>query len=196
MNPLDWVLTLLLAYSIIRAVLRGFLREAFALGGMVAAILVACWNYENVATRLHRYITTSQIAQFVAFLLILLSVMLVATLLGTLLKRTASAVGLGFFDRLLGAGFGALRGALLGAALLLALTAFLPSASWIKNSQLAPYFLRAIHAVSFVMPLELRSRLQDGLQYIQHTAPSLTQHGLFNLNCGQAQTNNKQGSCD
>jgi membrane protein required for colicin V production len=184
MNPLDWVLTLLLAYSVVRAVLRGFLREAFALGGLVAAVLLACWNYEYVATRLHHSIATPTIAQFTAFLLILLTVMLIATLLGTLLKRTASAVGLGFFDRLLGAVFGALRGALLGAVLLLALTAFLPSASWIKNSQLAPYFLRAIHAVSFVMPSELRSRLQDGLQYIKHTAPGWTQFSLPNQNGG------------
>ena len=37
MNSLDWLLSLLLAYSVVRAVLRGFLREAFALGGLIAA---------------------------------------------------------------------------------------------------------------------------------------------------------------
>ena len=181
MNALDWLLTLLLAYSVVRAVLRGFLREAFALGGLIAAFVLACWNYENVAIRLrthfHEAAFTSPVARFAALLLILLAVMLVATLLGTLLKRTASAVGLGFFDRLFGALFGLARGVLLGMAALLALTAFLPSASWIKNSLLAPYFLRATHAVSFVMPSELRSRLFDGLQQMKQT-PEQMLHSL------------------
>jgi membrane protein required for colicin V production len=183
LNPLDWLLTLLLAYSAVRAGLRGFLREAFALGGLVAAFLLACWNYENVATRLqeriHTVTLTTPLAQFAAFVLILLVVMLVATLLGTLLKRTASAVGLGLFDRLFGALFGLARGALLGMAVLLALTAFLPSASWIENSLLAPYFLRATHAVSFVMPSELRRQLLDGLQQLQHATPNWMQPGLL-----------------
>jgi membrane protein required for colicin V production len=181
MNPLDWLLTALLAYSTVRAVLRGFLREAFALGGLIAAFLLACWNYENIATRLrthfHEAVLTPTVAQFCAFLLILLVVLLGATLLGTLFKRTASAVGLGFFDRLLGALFGLLRGALLGMALVLALTAFLSSASWMKNSLLAPYFLRATHAVSFVMPSELQSRLLAGLQLLKQT-PGWMQHSL------------------
>jgi membrane protein required for colicin V production len=181
MNPLDWLLTLLLAYSILRAVLRGFLREAFALGGLAAAFLLACWNYENVAIRLQEFLheatLTPPLARFLAFLLILLVVMLVATLLGTLSKRTASAVGLGFFDRLFGALFGLARGVLLGMAVLLALTAFLPSASWIKKSLLAPYFLRATHAVSFVMPSELRNRLLDGLQQMKQT-PGQMLHSL------------------
>ena len=183
MNPLDWLLTVLLAYSVVRAVLRGFLREAFALGGLVAAFLLACWNYENVAIRLQQHLhavtLTPPLAQFAAFLLILLVVMLVATLLGTLLKRTASAVGLGFFDRLCGALFGLARGALLGMAIVMALTAFLPSASWIKNSLLTPYFLRATHAVSFVMPTQLRNQVIDGLQQLQHATPDWMQPGLL-----------------
>lgn len=188
MNSLDWLLLLLLAYSVIRAVLRGFLREAFALGGLVASFLLACWNYQSVAPRLqgllHSAAFTLPLAQFAAFLLILMVVMLVATLLGTLLKRTASAVGLGFLDRLFGALFGLGRGLLLGIAFVMAVTSFLPLASsemsWTKNSLLTPYFLRAAHAVSFVMPTELRSRLLDGMQQIQETPPGWIHAGPSN----------------
>jgi membrane protein required for colicin V production len=55
--------------------------------------------------------------------------------------------------------------------LLLAMTAFLPSAPWIENSRLAPYFLRAAHAVSFVMPSDLKQRLLDGLGHLEHASP-------------------------
>ena len=97
--------------------------------------------------------------------------MLVAALIARLLRRTASVVGLGFIDRLLGGLFGLARGALLGAAVLMAFTAFLPQGVWLQTSRLAPYFLQTAHAVSFVMPSDLRAKLRDGLGHLKHTAP-------------------------
>jgi membrane protein required for colicin V production len=178
MNPLDWLLAILLTYSVVRAVMRGFFQEAFALGGLILGFLFACWFYRSLAIDLKGLINSPQIAELAAFLLILVVIMVVAGLIGRLLHRTASAVGLGFADRLLGALFGLLRGALMGAVLLLAITAFLPAAPWIENSYLAPYFLRAVHAVSFVMPSDLRLRLLDGRNRLKHTTPDWIKHGL------------------
>jgi membrane protein required for colicin V production len=96
---------------------------------------------------------------------------IVATLLGKFLHRAAKVVGLGFLNRLGGALFGLVRGALLGTAILTALTAFLPTAQWITNSKFAPYFLRAAHAVSFVMPTDLKSKLHEGVEHVRHTTP-------------------------
>ncbi len=178
MNPLDWLLAILLTYSVVRAVVRGFFQEAFALGGLILGFLFACWFYRPLAVDLKGLINSPQIAQLAAFLLILAGTMIVASLIGKLLRHTASAIGLGFADRLLGALFGLLRGALLGVALLLAVTAFLPGAPWVENSLLAPYFLRAAHAVSFVMPSDLKLRLLDGLHHIKHTTPDWIKQGF------------------
>ena len=60
---------------------------------------------------------------------------------------------------------------LLGISLLLPITAFLPTAAWVQQSMLAPYFLRAAHAVSFLMPTDLRLKLLDGLEHIRHNTP-------------------------
>jgi membrane protein required for colicin V production len=169
MNPLDWLLAILLVYSTIRAAFRGFVREAFALGGLIVGFLVACWGYESASKRLGGLITSPPLAQFLAFLLIVLVVTAIAGLLGHLLKKTASAVGLGFFDRVAGALFGLIRGAVFAGALLLAITAFLPAAPWVQESKLAPYFLRAVHAVSFAMPSDLKLRLHSGLEHFKHT---------------------------
>ncbi|MFC6646906.1 CvpA family protein [Granulicella cerasi] len=169
MNPLDWLLITLLAYSTIRAAFRGFAREAFALAGLLVGFVAACWGYQALALKLKGLINAAPIAQLAAFFVILAGVMIVATLLGHLVRRTASAVGLGFFDRLGGAAFGLVRGAVFGGAFLLAITAFLPVAPWIQNSSLAPYFLRAAHAVSFTMPADLAARLRHGLEEIKHT---------------------------
>jgi membrane protein required for colicin V production len=178
MNALDWLLILLLAYSVIRAVVRGFFQEAFALGGLIFGFLFACWFYRSLAIELKGLITSTSIAELTAFLLILAGTMIFAGVLGKLLRQAASAIGLGFLDRLLGAVFGLFRGALLGVALLLAVTAFLPSAPWIENSHLAPYFLRAADAVSFVMPSDLKQRLLDGLDHLKHTTPEWIKNGL------------------
>ncbi len=171
MNTLDWLLVILVTYSVVRAFLRGFFQEAFGLGGLILGFLFACWFYGPLAFNLKGLITSTDIAELAAFLLILAGTMILANLLGRLLRHTASAIGLGLIDRLLGAAFGLIRGAFLGVALLFATTAFLPSAPWIENSHLAPYFLRAAHAVSFVMPSDLKQRLLDGLDHLKHTSP-------------------------
>jgi membrane protein required for colicin V production len=178
MNPLDWLLAILLTYSVVRAALRGFFQEAFALAGLVLGFLLACWFYLVLARQLAGLIASPPMAQLAAFLLILAATMIAGNLLGRILRKTASAVGLGFMDRLLGALFGLVRGALLGVAILLAITAFLPTGPWIQQSKLTPYFLRAAHAVSFVMPSDLEHRLFDGLEHIKHTSPDWIKQGI------------------
>jgi membrane protein required for colicin V production len=186
MNPLDWLLALILIYSIVRAVIRGLAREAFALAGLIIGFFLACWNYQSAAIYLRGLINSPPLAQFCAFLLIVAIVMVLASLLGRLVQRTASAVGLTVLDRLGGAAFGLVRGVVLGTALLLAVTAFLPTSPWVQNSCLAPYLLRGAHAVSFVMPRQLKLQLHEGLEHLKHTTPvwinySLSSHTGMNV---------------
>ncbi len=171
LNLFDWFLIAILAYSTVVAFLRGIIRVLFSLGGLIAGILLAAWNYHHVALLLSRLITTPATAQIVAFLFIVVGVMVLSTLLGKVLNRTVHAIGLGFFDRLLGAAFGFLRGCLLGVAILMAVAAFLPQSQWIANSQLTPYFLAGAHAVSFVVPNELRQQILNGAEQLKHDAP-------------------------
>lgn len=171
MNPLDWLLAGLLFYSTVKAFIVGLIREAFALGGLIIGLLTASWCYQPLGNNLAGLISTPSIAQLVAFLLVLCAVMLVATLIARLIQKGASAIGLGILDRLGGAAFGFLRGYLLGVALLMAVTAFLPTAPWMKSSRLLPYFIPGSHAVSFVVPTDLKHKLLDGLHRIKHTQP-------------------------
>jgi membrane protein required for colicin V production len=171
MNLFDWFLIVVLACSTILAFARGLLLELFSLGGLIAGILLASWNYHSFAPLLSRIITNPSIADVVAFLFIAIGVMVLCTIAGKLLSSTVSAIGLGFFNRLLGAVFGFARGCLLGVAIMMAAAAFLPPAPWITNSHLAPYFLAGAHAVSFVVPHDLQQLILDGAKELKHNAP-------------------------
>ena len=171
MNPLDWLLAAILTYSIVKAAIQGFFREALALGGLVVGLLLACWFSAALAVHLHGLISAPTIAQLAAFLLVLAATMIAANILARVLRKTASTIGLGLVDRLAGAAFGCVRGFLFGVAILFALTAFLPTADWVRTSLLAPYFLRGAHAVSFVVPHDLQRKVSDGIARTKHTAP-------------------------
>jgi membrane protein required for colicin V production len=171
MNGFDWLLAAILGYSVVKAFLRGFFGEVFALAGLVVGLLLASWGYHAAALRLAGLITSPPVAQFAAFLGILALTIVAFNLTGKLMRKTASAIGLGTLDRLGGAVFGFVRGCLLGVAVLMAFTAFLPTAPWIRASVMAPYFLRGSHAVSFVVPEDFRHKLRAGAASIKHTTP-------------------------
>jgi membrane protein required for colicin V production len=171
MNLFDCLLIAILAYSTIVAFLRGIILELFSLGGLIAGILIASWNYGRLAEYLEHFIATPAVAEIVSFLLLVIGVMVLSALLGKALNRTAHAIGLGFFDRILGGVFGFGRGCLLGVAILMAIAAFLPHSTWIENSQLSSYFLAGAHAVSFVVPYDLQHRILDGAEQLKHNSP-------------------------
>ncbi len=170
---LDWIVVALLVYSTVRAAFKGFILEVFSLVGLVAGILLAGWNYSPVAEQVVGWIApltkiTLTTAEIIAFLAIVVGVMVVCGLAGKFLRSSASAIGLGFFDRGLGAAFGFARGCLLGVSVMLALVAFDPSARLTARSQLLPYFLTGAHGVSFVVPEGLRQQVADGAEEIKH----------------------------
>jgi len=172
MNLFDLFLITLLAYSTIAAFLRGIILELFSLGGLIAGILIASWSYNQISVFLERLINAPATDQIITFLFIVIGVMVLSGLLGRALNHTAHAIGLGFFDRLLGAVFGLARGCLLGVAIMMAVAAFTPQATWIENSKLTSYFLAGAHAVSFVVPHDLQRQILYGVEQLKHSAPS------------------------
>jgi membrane protein required for colicin V production len=172
----DWLLLVIVFLSVVMAFRRGIIKVLFSLAGLIAGIILASWNYTQLAATLHRWITSNTAAQAIAFLAIFVTVMILFTLAARLVRKTVRAVGLGIVDRLLGAAFGFLRGILLGAAILMAITAFDPSSSWTKNSVLVPYFLAESHAVSFVVPKGFQEQMAAGASHLLQQKPETFEH--------------------
>ncbi len=176
LTAFDWFLAATVAVSTVTAFFRGIIKVLFSLAGLILGIILAAWNYTVLATRLQTVLSSVAAAQVVAFLLITIGTMAIFVLLATVLRRAVSAVGLGFFDRILGATFGFLRGMLLGIAFMMALTAFLPDSRWLKDSRLAPYFLAGAHAVSFVVPARLQQEISAGARHLLQKSPERFRH--------------------
>lgn len=178
LTAFDWVLVTLVVVSALMAFRRGFIRVLFSLGGLVAGILLASWNYVSLATWLHRWVTSLPMAQILAYLSILLGVWILFAMVAGFVRKAVKAVGLGFADRLLGAAFGAVRGALLGIALLMALAAFAPDSGWARRSVLAPHFLAGAHAVSFVVPEHFATQVSDGTRHLLKKNAEALKHSV------------------
>jgi membrane protein required for colicin V production len=173
LTSFDWFLVAILAISTVAAFMRGIIKVLFSLGGLIAGILLASWNYLILAERLHRFITSFAAAEVIAFLAILILVTIVFSLAARLVRRAVSFVGLGFFDRLLGGAFGLVRGLLFGVAAMMAIAAFIPDSPWVHDSRLAPWFLAGAHAVSFVVPQRFGRQISAGADHLLEQTPEI-----------------------
>ena len=170
--PFDWILIAFLALSVISAFRRGIITVLFSIGGLLAGIVIAGWTYPRLASILLPFIESREWSAVLAFVFIVAGVMFAAFLAGLAIKKAVAAIGLGLVDRLLGAFFGLIRGALLIMVFLTVLAAFLPHSPWLRNSRLAPYFLAGTHAVSFVVPAALGRQIST-ISCWKHRRPAL-----------------------
>jgi membrane protein required for colicin V production len=172
MTLADWIIVAVILGSTIEAAIAGFFQVAFGIAGLVFGYLFATWKYEWAAAWYLRYLKSPQVADIAGFLTIFIAITIAAGLLGRLAHWLVKKSGLSFFDRLLGAVLGFLRGSLSVAIVLVAVTAFTPAAKWLESSQLVPYFLVVGRAAIWMAPSELRNRFYQGLDLARQVKQS------------------------
>ncbi len=172
MNVVDIAILLLVIFSAVQGFRSGLIRSVFSLLGLIAGIAVANWHYMRFVNDLMPWLHSKALAEAVSFCLVALSVMLVAGLLGLLLKGVIHGIGLGWLDKLAGLAFGLLRGALLVTLCIVSLAAFFPDTRWLGDAQLAKYFLGTAHLTTRISPEELKHRILEGLQVLKKDSPN------------------------
>lgn len=158
MNWLDITLLIILIVSVAEGVVKGFTRQIVGLVALLLGILMGIWFYGTAGSFLLPYVSKPAVAKLLGFLLVFVIVQILGGIAGWGLAKAMKATGLGWLDRALGAGFGALKAALVGVVLVMAITAFpfkpLPDA--IANSRVAPYLIDASHVLTYLAPRDLR----------------------------------------
>lgn len=137
----DYVIVAIIAVSALMGLLRGFIKEAFALLLWMAAVWVATQYSRDVSVLLQATIDYPSARIAAAFAMLFFATLILGSLISFILSQLIEKTGLTGSDRLLGMLFGIVRGAVLVSLLvMLAGVTPLPEDPWWKKSLLIPPF--------------------------------------------------------
>lgn len=161
MTWIDYLALLVIGFSVLLSFWRGAVREIFSLAGWVIAYFAAVGFADDVAPLMPRLIAAENLRLLAAYIVVFALCALAVSLLGIVLSALLKAIGLGAFDRLLGAGVGFLRGLLFTLMLVLAagLTSLPSKPAW-RNSMFSPIFEAAGTAVKPLLPEALARNIR------------------------------------
>ena len=168
MTTVDYILIAIVLISMLFGAIRGFLRESVALLGWLVGLWLA-WRYAPVLQPyLGGSLAGTELQEWAARIILLLAAVLAAWIIGSLLGYLVQRSGLTLgVDRILGAVFGLVRGAVIvGFAVMLAQAALMQDEPWWKESKLIP--------VGVEMASVLRGYVETGRQVVEDIAESST----------------------
>lgn len=119
MATLDIIILIVFVLGAILGFAKGFVKQLATLLGLVIGLLAAKALYAGLAEKISPMLNDSMTAaQLIAFVGIWIAVPLVFTLLASLLTKALEIISLGWLNRFLGAGLGALKYLLLVSVLI------------------------------------------------------------------------------
>lgn len=160
-NWVDIIILSTIAISTLISLFRGFIREAFSLAVWALAFWVSWTFFRVLATNMENMIATPSVRLGVAFAALMILSLMVGGLVNYLVIQMISKTGLSGSDRFIGMIFGAARGVLVIAILVLAagLTPF-PADPWWQESTLIPYFQELAMWLQGLLPPEIAEKFQ------------------------------------
>ncbi len=150
----DYVVLTLIGLLAIGGLMRGFTQEAISLAGWVAAAVVVRFFHEEATSFLAPKVGGEASGAIIAFLLLFFGTLILARIIAGSIGGAARRSAIGPLDRLLGLGFGALKGILLASVLFL-LTQFSTGLfdpertppDWLMKSRSAPLLALSANAM-------------------------------------------------
>jgi membrane protein required for colicin V production len=157
MNALDWVLLAIGFLGLLRGAWRGAVSQIFGIVGIVTGFLVAAHYHQPLAVELSRSFPKLTGTAIISFISLFLLTWLCIGLVGYAAARILHRGGLGFLDRLLGAGVGFGKACVLAVILISILTFFMtPQNLLLRESSLTPFVEEIAHWAVMAAPDNLR----------------------------------------
>jgi membrane protein required for colicin V production len=162
-NLLDLLLLTIVGGSIVLGFFAGFARAGLGFISVIAGVLLGFWFYGIPAAWIHRYVHSSTFSNLAGFFAVFLACAVAGALIGKILSRLFKWTGLSWLDRLMGAGFGFVRGAIAAVAFVAVLMAFTPKPvpKWMTGSYLLPYAIDASNAAASIAPRALKESVRQ-----------------------------------
>jgi membrane protein required for colicin V production len=140
LSTVDWLLMAAVLVSCVMGLWRGFISELFSLGAWILALVLAPFFAAEAGKLVAPAAASDAIRYALGYLAVLVVVLLGGGLLSWLAQQLVQGVGLKPVDRLLGAVFGLLRGALIVLALAFVLAiAGMRQQTWWSESKVGPW---------------------------------------------------------
>jgi membrane protein required for colicin V production len=168
-NWIDILLVLVIGFSVLSGFTAGFARVGVGFIATLVGIFLGFWCYGIAGAYVLDYVSNREIANLIGFFAIFIGVVLVGALIGRLLAKLFKWIGLTWLDRLLGAGFGFIRGVVMAVALITVLLAFAPSPPprSVVDSKLMPYMLDTSNVLATLTPREVKDAFRDTTEKVR-----------------------------
>jgi membrane protein required for colicin V production len=166
---LDLLLVVIVGASVVSGFAAGFARAGLGFIASLAGVLFGFWFYGVPGAAIHQYVRSLTLSNLLGFFVVFFIFVAAGALLGKLLSKLFKWTGLSWLDRILGAGFGLVRGSLVALAFVAVLLAFTPKPPprWMVGSFLLPYAIDASNVCAALAPRELKDAVRDTMNEIR-----------------------------
>lgn len=113
LGAVDWVIVVVLSFSTLLSIYRGFVKEALSLATLIAAMVISRVFGGELSTLLVNWIETPAVRYVTAYAGLFIATLVVGGLINRTLVNIVRFAGLGGLDRILGTVFGFARGVLI-----------------------------------------------------------------------------------
>lgn len=160
-NWLDTLICVIIAFSVLISLVRGFVREAVSLLIWGGAILLALRYADVLAPVFSKHIASANVRYTISAVIIFLLVLILGAIFNAFVSALVSRTGMGAVDRLAGMIFGFLRGILVVSVLLVFFYGgVVKNKKILESSQLVGYFMPVVVRLQALMPKKLSAMQQ------------------------------------
>jgi membrane protein required for colicin V production len=175
MNFLDLIIAVLLGWGLIRGWFRGIIKELISIIAVFGGFYAGYTYYPMVLPYLDPWLPRSPefswnpYKNVMCFFILFFAIFLTVSVLGIVLKYFAKIGHLGWFDKILGAGFGIVKSSLIASIIVLGVTMFLPRgmAHVVETSALSPHVVGLSKKLAAMVPDELYMEFEEKMEYVK-----------------------------
>lgn len=154
----DYVIIGIISLSALMSLFKGFVKEALSLVVWILSAWVSWTYFHQLSNYLVNWIEVPSVRLAAAFLIILISLLILGGLIVYLISFIVDKTGLSATDRIIGLVFGGLRGVLLVTLLvLLAGLTPIPEDPWWQQSILIGYFEALVIKLQLWLPTDIKN---------------------------------------
>jgi membrane protein required for colicin V production len=164
-NWVDLILLVILGLTVLFGVLKGFVRQIIGIAAVIVGLILAVNYYPVISDFFSRWISSSTLSHFIAFIAVFIAVLCLGGILSFLFSKVIRGP-LKFINNALGGGLGLLKGLLICGVVVFAMLVFPFNEDALKQSFLAPYCVRVTKAVIYLIPDDLKVKFNQAYEDI------------------------------